>query len=55
MLLVPRKPTEAMIKAAWADTHDEDVAGVWASMIEEWKRTIAGENQQAVIVDRHAS
>ena len=36
-VLVPRKPTPEMLKAGWADAHDEDAAGVWASMIEEWE------------------
>jgi hypothetical protein len=36
MVLVPRKPTAEMLKAAWADALAEDAAGVWSSMIEEW-------------------
>lgn len=55
MILVPRKPTPAMLKAAWADAHDEDASGVWASMIEEWERATGEGNQQEAIADRRAS
>jgi hypothetical protein len=36
-VLVPRKPTPEMLKAAWADALAEDAAGVWKSMIEEYE------------------
>jgi hypothetical protein len=36
-VLVPRKPTEAMLRAAWADAHDEDALGVWDSMISAYE------------------
>jgi hypothetical protein len=36
-VLVPRVPTEAMLKAAWADALAEDAGAVWESMIVEWK------------------
>jgi len=36
MVSVPRKPTEEMLKAAWADALAEDAAGVWDAMIEAW-------------------
>lgn len=31
---VPRRPTKAMLDAAWAYALDEDAEGVWRSMIE---------------------
>ncbi len=37
MVLVPRQPTKEMLDAAYLDAHDEDAAGVWASMIEAWQ------------------
>lgn len=36
-ILVPRTPTESMIKAAWADALAEDAAGVWKAMIESYE------------------
>jgi hypothetical protein len=36
MILVPRTPTPAMLKAGWASANEEDTAGVWRDMIEEW-------------------
>jgi hypothetical protein len=39
-VLVPRKPTEKMLKAGWEDAHGEDAAGVWQSMIEEWESSL---------------
>ncbi len=36
LVLVPRDPTEAMLKAAWADALAEDAKGVWQSMIDAW-------------------
>lgn len=38
-VLVPRNPTKEMLEAGWADAHEEDAAGVWKSMIEEWEST----------------
>jgi hypothetical protein len=35
-VLVPRVPTQEMLKAAWADALAEDAAGVWKSMIEQF-------------------
>jgi len=32
-VMVPRKPTEEMLEAAWAFAHDEDAAGVWRAML----------------------
>jgi len=37
-VLVPRKPTEAMLAAGWYEAHDEDAAGVWRVMVEEWEK-----------------
>lgn len=37
VITVPRIPTREMLEAAWADAHDEDAAGVWASMITAWE------------------
>ena len=37
MVLVPRRPTQAMLDAAWANAHDENAEGVWGDMIEEWE------------------
>jgi len=36
MVLVPRRPTPAMIEAAWASALNEDASGVWESMIKAW-------------------
>ena len=36
-VLVPRKPTPAMIKAGWYEAHDECAAGAWRDMIEAWE------------------
>lgn len=36
-VLVPRKPTAAMIKAGWYEAHDENAAGTWRDMIEAWE------------------
>jgi hypothetical protein len=33
-LIVPREPTELMIRNAWADALAEDAKGVWDCMIE---------------------
>jgi len=33
MVLVPRKPTPAMIEAAWAEALGENAEGVWREMI----------------------
>jgi len=38
-VLVPRKPTKEMLKAAWADALGEDAEGVWSSMIETYERS----------------
>ena len=45
MVLVPRRPTEEMVEAAWAYAHDEDAAGVWSAMIAAWLK-------QGKLVDR---
>jgi hypothetical protein len=45
MILVPRKPTQAMLKAAWADALGEDATGVWESMIEEWELSTESETR----------
>ncbi len=37
MILVPRKPTKAMIEAAWASAQDEQAALVWKDMIDAWE------------------
>jgi hypothetical protein len=37
LILVPRRPTQAMIKAAWASAADENAALVWRDMIDEWE------------------
>ncbi len=42
MILVPRKPTKEMLKAAFDDAHDEDAAGVWNSMVEAWLQESSG-------------
>jgi hypothetical protein len=34
LLVVPKKPTQQMLDAAWASALAEDAAGVWESMIE---------------------
>ena len=39
-ILVPRRPTEAMIKAGWYEAHDENPLGVWHDMIEAWESSI---------------
>lgn len=39
-VLVPRIPTEEMLKAAWADAHDESAIGVWESMLEAWESSV---------------
>lgn len=36
MVLVPRRPTKAMIEAAWADALAEDAKGVWMTMVDTW-------------------
>jgi hypothetical protein len=36
-VMVPRKPTEKMISAAWADALAEDAIAVWESMIEAYE------------------
>ncbi len=36
-VLVPRKPTEAMLEAGWYEAHDENAAGTWRDMIEAWE------------------
>lgn len=36
MVLVPREPTEAMLRAAADDALAEDAKGVWKSMVAEW-------------------
>ena len=36
VVLVPRKPTKEMLKAAWADALGEDAFGMWNSMLEAW-------------------
>ena len=36
-VLVPRKPTKAMLEAAWADALAENAEGVWRSMIENFE------------------
>lgn len=33
-VLVPRVPTEVMLKEAWAEAHEEDAAGVWREMVQ---------------------
>jgi hypothetical protein len=45
MVLVPRRPTREMLKAAWADALGEDAIGVWNSMIEEW---LSGQNRESI-------
>ena len=37
MVLVPRVPTGAMLKAGWAEAHEENAEGVWSDMIETWE------------------
>jgi hypothetical protein len=37
-ILVPRVPTEAMLKAGWYEAHDEDAGGCWRVMVEEWEK-----------------
>ena len=39
LVLVPRKPTQEMLKAAWADALAEDAEGVWNSMIEAYENS----------------
>jgi hypothetical protein len=34
---VPRVPTEEMLRAGWSSANEEDAAGVWRCMIEEWE------------------
>ena len=34
---VPRKPTQDMLEAAWADAMAEDAAGVWEAMIRAYE------------------
>ncbi len=36
MVLVPRQPTEGMLRAAADSALAESAAGVWEDMIEEW-------------------
>lgn len=36
MVLVPRRPTEAMVEAAFYSALAEDAKGVWMDMIEAW-------------------
>jgi hypothetical protein len=40
MVLVPRRPTAEMLHAGWASANEEDAAGVWRDMIEEWESTM---------------
>lgn len=37
---VPRKPTQEMLRAAWADALAEDAEGVWKSMIEAFEEKV---------------
>jgi hypothetical protein len=39
-VLVPRAPTEAMIKAGWFEAHEENASGVWRDMIEAWESSV---------------
>lgn len=36
-VLVPRAPTQAMIKAAYWSAYDEDAEGVWEKMISTYE------------------
>ena len=36
-ILVPRMPTETMIKAGWDQAHEKNAPGVWRDMIEAWE------------------
>jgi hypothetical protein len=40
MVLVPRRPTEEMLKAGWYEANDENAAGVWRDMIEAWELSL---------------
>jgi hypothetical protein len=34
-----------MLRAAWADAHDEDAEGVWSSMIKEYEESVLKERK----------
>ena len=36
-VLVPRKPTKAMLKAGWYGAHEEDAEETWRLMLEEYE------------------
>jgi hypothetical protein len=36
-ILVPRTPTEGMLKAGWHQAHEKNASGVWRDMIEAWE------------------
>ena len=39
-ILVPRKPTEEMLKMGWYGAHDEDAQATWDLMIEAWESSL---------------
>lgn len=41
-ILVPRTPTESMLKAGWYEAHEENALGVWRDMIDAWESTLKG-------------
>jgi hypothetical protein len=44
-VLVPRVPTKAMLAEGWYEAHDEDAAGVWRVMVEEWEKEMMNREQ----------
>lgn len=42
MILVPRRPTQEMVDAAYGAAHSEDAEAVWEKMVERWLQSSRG-------------